>query len=275
MPTADLPAANLFYETSGEGPPVLLIGGTWGDLRAAPGPFEWPGAERFTLAAFDHRDLGRSTAKNSALPTMADFAGDALALVDHLGWDRFGVLGISFGGMVAQELALAAGERLSRLVLVSSSTGGPDSRSYPLHELYDVPTARRALALAELLDVRARSAPRFTEAIAGQLRGDPRFAMEQPPSPGLVRQLEARRGHDTSERIGGLRAPTLVVAGRYDGIAPLSVAEALADALPDGRLVVLEGGHGNGLLMQDPAGWSLIADFLAGELTRSGPAASG
>jgi 3-oxoadipate enol-lactonase len=277
MPTADLPAAKLFYETAGEGPPVLLIGGTWGDLRAEPGPFAWPGAERFTLAAFDHRDLGRSTAKTSAQPTMADFAGDALALADHLGWDRFGVLGISFGGMVAQELALAAGERIDRLALVSTSTGGPDSRSYPLHELYDVPTAQRAGALAGLLDVRARTTPRFAEAIAAQLRGDPRFAMEQAPSAGLVRQLEARRSHDTSGRIGGLRAPTLVVAGRYDGIAPLGVCEALAGALPDSRLVVLEGGHGNGLLMQDPAGWELIADFLAGEagLTRSVSAASG
>jgi 3-oxoadipate enol-lactonase len=208
---------------------------------------------------------------------MADFAGDALALVDQLGWDRFGVLGISFGGMVAQELALAGGERIDRLALVSTSTGGRDSRSYPLHELYDVPTTERADVLAGLLDVRARTAPHFAEAIAAQLRGDPRFAMEQPPSPGLVRQLQARRGHDTSRRIGGLRAPTLVVAGRYDGIAALGACEALAGALPDSRLVVLEGGHGNGLLMQEPAGWELIADFLAGEagVTRSAPAASG
>jgi 3-oxoadipate enol-lactonase len=261
MPLAELPDAAVFYETAGKGPPVLVIGGTWGDLRQPPGPFAWPGAERFSLAAFDHRDLGRSRSRRAEQPTMADFASDALALIGHLGWDRFSVLGVSFGGMVAQELALAASERVRRMVLVATSTGGADSRSYPLHELYGVSTAERAATLTRLLDTRARSDAALSERIEKFLIDDHNFAMQTDPSPGLARQLEARRHHDTSTRVGALRTPTLVVAGRFDGIAPVPVCEALARALPEGRLAVLDGGHA--LLVQDPRGWPLIASFLA------------
>ena len=68
------------------GLPLLNIGGTGGDLRRPPSPFEWPGARRFEQVAYDHRGLGRSRATDpQAQPTMADFAEDALALADHLG----------------------------------------------------------------------------------------------------------------------------------------------------------------------------------------------
>jgi 3-oxoadipate enol-lactonase len=264
MPRAELADVTLFYETAGDGPPVMLIGGTWGDLRQAPGPFAWPGAERFSLLAFDHRDIGRSVSRSSEQPTMADFAGDALGLADHLGWDRFALLGISFGGMVAQEVALLAGARIDRLVLVSTSSGDARSKSYPLHELYELPAGERAGRLAALLDTRATTQPALAEAIESYLVGGPSFAIERAPPAGLLRQLEARRHHDASGRIGALQVPTLVTAGRFDAIAPVAACEALAHAIPGSRLAVLDGGHASLFLMQDPAAWPLIADFLSG-----------
>jgi len=260
MPLADLGDVLLHHERAGDGPPVLLIGGSGGDVRRAPGPFAWPEADRFSLLAYDHRDQGRSSSRSGQQPTMADFAGDALKLVDHVGWDRFSVLGVSFGGMVAQELALAAGERVRALVLACTSSGGADSRSYPLHELYTLPTAERAERLVALLDTRASTQPRLAAAITRRLAQDPSLAPHEAPSPGLLRQLEARRHHDTSSRLGRLHLPTLVAAGRFDGIATPSTCERLAEAIPGARLAVFGGGHA--FLVQDPAAWPAIAGFL-------------
>src|ERR1039457_6007449 len=136
MPTFAAPTARIYYEQAGAGVPPLSTGGTGGARRPPPSPFEWPGARRFEQVAYDHRGLGRSRAADpAAQPTMADFADDALALVDHLGWQRFSLIGISFGGMVAQEVAIRAGDRVRRLVLACTSSGGAGGASAPLHEI--------------------------------------------------------------------------------------------------------------------------------------------
>jgi 3-oxoadipate enol-lactonase len=80
--------------------------------------------------------------------------------------------------------------------------------------------------------------------------------------PSSTRQLEARRGHDTFDRLGSVTAPTLIAAGRYDGIAPPANARALAEAIPGAELRWFEGGHG--FLVQDPAAFGAIGAFLAG-----------
>ena len=74
---------------------------------------------------------------------MADFADDAAALLDAVGWDDCLVLGISFGGMVAQEVAIRHPERVRRLVLACTSAGGEGGASYPLHELVDLSPEER------------------------------------------------------------------------------------------------------------------------------------
>jgi 3-oxoadipate enol-lactonase len=260
MPTAELDVVTLFYELAGKGPPLLSISGSGGDLRNPPGPFAWPGADGFSLLAFDHRDLGRSVSRFREQPTMGDFARDALALVDHVGWERFSVFGLSFGGMVAQELALAAGDRVERLVLAATSAGGRCGASYPLHELYGLTPQERGERLVRLLDTRAESDAALAQAIAGYLTVDRSFATGEAAPAGLLRQLEARRHHDTCERLGALRVPTLVVAGSFDGIAPAGNSSALAQAIPGARMDVFEGGHG--FLLQDPKAWPAIAEFL-------------
>jgi 3-oxoadipate enol-lactonase len=255
---AELEQVRLCFELAGHGPRLLLISGTGSDLRHPPGPFAWPGAEAFSLLAYDHRGLGRSVALTSAQPTMADFAGDALALADHVGWDQFSLLGISFGGMVAQEVALAAGERISALVLACTSAGGTCGSSYPLHELYALSAAERMARLVRLLDTRCEHDAQLASAIERYVTID-RSMGEQPPA-GLLRQLEARRGHDTCARLASIRARTLVAAGRFDGIAPTERSQRLAAAIPGAQLEVFEGGHG--FLLQDPAAWPAIAAFL-------------
>jgi 3-oxoadipate enol-lactonase len=259
VPTADLAGAQIHYERHGSGPPLLMISGTGSDLRGAPNPFKWPGADTFDVVGYDHRGLGRSLPTDpDGQPTMADFAADALALADSQGWTTFSALGISFGGMVAQELALLAGDRIDRLVLCCTSSGGAGAPSYPLHELYGLGADERIAAMVPLIDTRAVDDTELrdllTAFVSAGLGGE--------VSPGLVRQLEARRLHDTFERLGSITATTLVAAGRFDGIAPLSNSEALAANIPYARLEVFDGGHG--FMVQDPTAWPAIGSFLHG-----------
>ncbi len=264
MPAFEAPAARIHYERAGTGVALLNIGGTGGDLRRPPSPFAWPGAGRFEQVAYDHRGLGRSRAADpQAQPTMADFAGDALALVDHLGWERFSLIGISFGGMVAQEVAIRAGERVRRLVLACTSSGGLGGASAPLHEILALAPAQRGDRFIELVDTRTREnavlraelsvlfAPLTADVTDARLR----LAM--------ARQLEARRHHDTFARLHAISAPTLVAAGRYDGLAPVENSHALAAAIAGARLEIFDGGHA--FLFQDPAAWRVVGGFLAGE----------
>jgi 3-oxoadipate enol-lactonase len=124
----------LYYETSGRGPKLLFISGTGGDLRNRPNIFDGPLSTHFELASFDQRGLGQS-GKPDRPYSMADYADDAARLLDGLQWERAHVIGYSFGGMVAQELALRHPSRINRLVLAATSPGGAGGSSFPFHNL--------------------------------------------------------------------------------------------------------------------------------------------
>lgn len=254
----DLPerGVTLCVERAGDGPALLVVSGTGGDLRNRPNALSWPVAAHHDTVLYDQRCLGRSVQHDDDYqPSMADFGADALALVDHLGIDRFAAIGVSFGGMVAQELALLAGDRLTKLVLCCTSSGGDGGASYPLHELYR--DGRSIDEVADLWDTRSAT----DEEVAAQMQrffaGRPRPA--EPP-PGLLKQLEARRGHDTWERLPQIGCDTLVAYGRYDGVAPPANNEAIADRIPHATLAAFDGGHL--FMFQDRAVWPTILNFL-------------
>jgi 3-oxoadipate enol-lactonase len=189
---------------------------------------------------------------------MADFAADAVALVDAVGWERFAVLGISFGGMVAQELALAAGDRVERLVLACTSSGGAGGASWPLHETYAKDPEARLAEQVAVADARTATDERRRRGLERFFRERPGW--DAPPTPGLRRQLEARRHHDTWDRLPQLRVPTLVAAGRHDATAPPANADALASRIPGAELAWFDGGHA--FFVDDPAAWPAMIAFL-------------
>jgi 3-oxoadipate enol-lactonase len=262
VPFADVDGVSLYYELQGSGARLLCISGTGGDLRQQP-RLDGPLAATFEVLAYDQRGLGQSSVP--AWPyAMADFADDAAALLDAVGWDDCLVMGVSFGGMVAQEVAIRHPERVHRLVLACTSAGGAGGASYPLHELADLSPEERSDVRMELIDTRWDETWRRANPEMVQLLGA-RLGLEgegSAPAPGLTNQLAARAAHETAGRLGSITCPTLVCGGRFDGIAPPANSEFLARAIPGARLELFDGGHG--FFMQDPAALPAIIAFLAG-----------
>ncbi len=265
MPTAQINSLNLYYERAGDGPPLLFISGTGGDLRNQPNVFASPLAKAFDLAAYDQRGLGR-TDKPDAAYTMAEYADDAAGLIAHLGWDEALVVGVSFGGMVAQELALRHPGKVRRLVLACTSPGGAGGASFPFHEIDHLKGEARARHMIPISDTRrdgvwAAANPKDYETFVAMAAADP-FAAEPGRARGAFRQLEARAAHDTWDRLPGITCPTLIAAGRYDGVALPATQEKLAARIPGAELQWFEGGHL--FMIQDRAAYPAIIGFLNG-----------
>ena len=181
--------------------------------RAAPAPAALMGE----LVVHDHRGMGESSSPEGPW-SMLDYARDALGVMDELGIERFNVLGISFGGMVAQELALLVPERIRRLFLWSTSAGGGAGSSFPLDTLATMGDEERDAMALRLLD------GRFDAAWLAEHPRDRRLAESRGPVPAAsstaaaAEQLEARSRHDTAERLHRLADVAVFVgAGRYDG----------------------------------------------------------
>src|SRR6476659_8824058 len=122
MPTKRIGDIDLAHEVTGEGPPLLAIMGLTGSMGHWWG-FEKRFSDRFRVITFDNRGVGATTAPAGAYSTK-QLARDALGLLDHLGVEKTAVYGVSMGGMIAQELTLAAPERVTKLVLGCTSFGG-------------------------------------------------------------------------------------------------------------------------------------------------------
>jgi 3-oxoadipate enol-lactonase len=236
---------DFYYERSGSGPRLLFFNGS-GATLAGTVPLVALLAERFDVVVADQRGLGRTSLPDSPY-TMADMAGDAVALVDHLGWKRFRVMGMSFGGMVAQEMAVTVPDRIERLALLCTSSGGEGGSSYPLQTLGEMDPADRSTLYARLLDTRftpdwlaSHDADRAIVAIPVD-----RLAPDKSEKVvlGETLQLRARMGHDAYQRLPLINCPTLVAAGRFDGIAPPANAAAIAGRIPNAELRLYDGGH--------------------------------
>jgi 3-oxoadipate enol-lactonase len=261
VPFARANGIDVYYELAGAGKRLLFISGTGADLRRSPRLTDGPQFAAFELLQYDQRGLGRSAVPAGPY-TMADYAGDAAGLLDAVGWDSCLVLGVSFGGMVAQELALRHPERVERLVLACTSAGGTGGSSYPLHELVGLDAQASLEKRFQLLDTRWDAAwraenPEMVTMIAeGFQIGGP----DGGPGEGPLLQLEARSHHDTSARLARIGCPTLVCGGHHDGLAPPANSEFMAATIPGAELALFDGGHI--FFMQDPAAMPAMLDFL-------------
>ena len=153
MPFITANTLNLYYERAGVGDPLLFISGTGGDLRNKPNMFDRGLPQAFDLIAYDQRGLGQSE-KPDRPYTMADYADDAAALLDALNIKSAKVIGMSFGGMVAQELVLRRPEKVERLMLGCTSSGGAGGSSFKFHEIEHLKGDARTRHLMPINDTR-------------------------------------------------------------------------------------------------------------------------
>jgi 3-oxoadipate enol-lactonase len=264
MAHATLNGIDVYYERSGEGPTLLYLNGTGATLATSRLSID-PFTKAFDVVVHDQRGLGETEAPPGPY-SMSDYAADALALLDHLGLERVRVVGTSFGGMVAQELAVTQPERVERLALLCTSAGGEGGSSFPLGEILTLPPAERRARGMQVID-RRWTEQWLAEHDLDRLIADTITGMEG-PEPGSDRargaqaQLAARSTHDVWGRLGAITAPTLVAAGRFDGVAPVENAEAIASQVPGADLRVYEGGHV--FFFQDPTALPEIIEFLEG-----------
>lgn len=269
MPFAAVRDLHMYYEIRGSGPRLLCISGTGGDLRRSPNIFETPIVRHFETLGYDQRGLGQ-TSRPDISYSMADYADDADGLLEAVGWERCAVMGISFGGMVAQEFALRHPHRVKRLVLACTSSGGAGGASYPLHELVHLSMEDYVRFILQCSDTRrdavwqAAHAGRF-QAMMDQTLADLQVGADEPGRQiGAHRQMEARACHDTYERLPALQVPVYICGGRYDGIATPACLEAMHKQIPGARLELFEGGHL--FFIQDARAFERIGAFLRGEL---------
>ena len=263
VPLASINGIDINYQRAGSGHRLLYLNGS-GTTLATTAIVMAPFVDRFDLAAHDQRGLGL-TAIPPGPYAMAEYAADALGLLDHLGWDSCRIVGVSFGGMVAQELAVTAPGRVERMALLCTSPGGDGGSSYPLHDLATMPATERERIAPLILDTRftpewlaTHDSDRFIADIMASRSG---VEKSDEVRRGEAEQLRARQHHDVWDRLHLVDCPTLVAAGRYDGIAPLSNSEGIVDHIRGAELRVYEGGHA--FFGQDRKAFPDLVDFLA------------
>lgn len=245
MASARLGAIELDYRCQGEGPPLLLIMGLSGTYDHWDARFlELLGREREVIL-YDHRGVGGSSRVEQPF-TIAELAADALGLLDALDLPSVDVLGFSMGGMVAQELALAAPARCRALALASTSCGG-DRSAQPPPEVIErlgqaMTSGDRQRALRTAWEV--NTAQPFTEDADAYARFGAIGARRRVAVAVTLLQMRAIAGHDTAARLAQLRLPTLILHGSEDMMVPVANAAVLAEAIPGARVQLLPGaGH--------------------------------
>ena len=253
----------MYYEQAGSGPDLLVINGTGSDLRVKPNIMDSPLSSHFRVTAYDQRGLGQTDKPQDGY-TMAAYADDAAALLSALEIRQTLVLGISFGGMVAQELALRHGACISKLALWCTAPGGNGGASYPLHDLADLDDETRLLAMIKLNDSRIDDAfidqhPEMVDAARG--RTDLSAYADEPGwAHGRAQQLAARAAHDCWSRLDRIACPVKLMGGHYDNIAPPCVMQAMATQIPQAELTFYEGGHF--FMLQDGQVFPDLVDFF-------------
>lgn len=244
MPIARVNDLDVAYDDVGSGPPLLFV------MGFTASRFQWLGfdkrfADAHRVVSLDNRGVGESGAPRGPY-SMEQMASDALGLLDVLGIERVSVVGVSMGGMIALQMALAAPSRIDRLVLGCTHAGGGLA----------LPPSPEALAS-------------FTGAGRGPLRDGvqrlievnlgARFVREHPETVerlvehgmthrmhlnGLLGQLAAMSSHDVDARLPALRAPTAILSGDADQVVPVGNSHRLAARIEGARLLILEGvGH--------------------------------
>jgi pimeloyl-ACP methyl ester carboxylesterase len=241
---ADSQGVQIAYELLGEGEPLTLVQGLGYDRRGF-GRLPELLAERFRVAVIDNRGVGESDEPEGPY-TVPQMAADVAAVLDDAGIERTNLFGVSLGGFIAQELALAYPRRVAKLVLCSTMAGGPKSHPMPdqgLEAFGKFPTMEREAGLRLMVEnsLGARGV-RDVPGLADEIYA---YRLERAPSLAAWQaQAYAGATFDAYDRIGAIAAPTLVLHGGADNVVDTRNGELLGELIPGAHVeIVPDRGH--------------------------------
>jgi len=245
MPILNLPNTNISYEVLGTGEPLVLIPG----FASGAWSWEWQTVEltkQFRVITFDPRGVARSELKTGSHISIASIADDIAELLNELHIHAAHILGISFGGFVAQEFALRYPDRVRKLVLASTSFGGPNHVMPSMDVL-------AAFSSGDGLNDADKIRKNLTTAFTPDFVNDHGEEVERfctlresnvVPEEVYSQQLASALAFNAQDRIGEIRAETLVLTGDSDAVVPAENSRNLAEAIPNATLgVIADGGH--------------------------------
>jgi 3-oxoadipate enol-lactonase len=243
MPRVTVNGIEIDYLLEGDGPETVVMVNGLADDKESWG-YQTPDlvAAGYRVLTFDNRGVGGSS-KPAGPYTTKLFAQDTKALVDALGITGFHLMGTSMGGMISQEYAIAHGSDLKSLTL-SSTYAAPGPFCGRMFAMWadmaprlGVPFVMRDVTLwaftLPFFETREAELREFEAAMA---------AMTQPLEAYLA-QLSSIQTHDTTDRLGHIRVPTLVIAGEEDILIPVELSRRLHQGIAGSEWVTTPGGH--------------------------------
>lgn len=262
MPVFENDGRPLYYEVHGEGEPLVCVMGLAADHLAWT--LQVPAwSRRFKTVVFDNRDAGQSF-RFEAPYAVSDMAQDTLALADGLGLERFHLLGMSLGGTIAQEVALAAPDRVRTLTLVVTfAWTGRWGRDFA--RLWGRAAAQRSddehldWLILQTVSEEFYENEQAVEFLRNVMRANP----HPQPRDAFIRQLEAGVRHDARSRLGALPMPVHVIGAEHDLLVPAFKSEELAELVPGAKLTIVpRAPHGLNVERAEEFN-ALVADFIA------------
>ncbi|MDA8140195.1 MAG: alpha/beta hydrolase [Desulfobacteraceae bacterium] len=262
MPAVSSNNQTVYYESHGQGHPLILIRGL-GSNADHWYPQVPDLSAHFRVIVFDNRGIGRSSDPGDEF-SIRDMAEDTIALMDAIGIEQAHVLGVSMGGMIAQEIAINHPSRVKNLILVVTHCGGEaqvkaeKSIAQLVEEMVTVGTPESKFkALPAFFDARTLQ----TNIECAQKYGA--VSLKYPADARILsRQWQAVRGHDAFDRLPSIQAPTLVLGSPGDVLIPPGNSEILARHIPSARLVMIPGGGHQILIEQPQACNQAVIEFL-------------
>jgi 3-oxoadipate enol-lactonase len=262
MPQLRANGQELYYEVHGEGEPLLCVMGLAADtLSWLP---QLPAfGERHRTVIFDNRDVGRSSMADGPYE-IRDMAQDALALADGLELESFHLLGVSMGGAIAQEMALAAPDRVNTLTLAVTFPAG-NAYARKLAETWGsrVHNMTREQRVDELLLLTMSEAWFEDAGTVEWLRGVMLDHPHPQPPEAFARQIDAASRHDVGDRLGSLAMPVHVIGAERDILVPVWKSQEVAEQVPGSKLTILERAHHGITLERAEEFNAAVLDFIA------------
>jgi 3-oxoadipate enol-lactonase len=250
MSMARVSDANIEYYLEGSGPPLLLSSGFTAQASGWHDPFIERLQRQFTTIRYSHRGTGTSDRLSGEI-TFRELADDAAGLLDALRIEKAHALGVSMGGMIAQELALNHPSRVLGLVLGCTACSGVNSEREgvvrPASEVLALLTPKPELSREDQIrrSWPAVTTPEFLESHPEVLEERLRRSLINPtPVETAMRQMAAGQAFDAFDRLPEVKAPTLVIHGDRDVLVPVENAYILKERIPDAELHIVPGaGH--------------------------------